>query len=68
MVIDDSNRAEEEPREGDDAVELLPLRQRLGLWCATFPGCGALLLGSLVLCGVIVLRLLHRDPARSSGA
>lgn len=67
MVIDDSDRAEEERRDGDDAVELLPLRQRLGLWCAMFPGCGALL-GWLVLCGAVVLRLVHRDSAISSGA
>ena len=68
MVIDDSDRVEEERRDGDDAVELLTVRQRLGLWCAMFPGCAALLLGSLVLCGAAVLRLVHRDSATSSGA
>ena len=56
MVVGDSDREADGERDVGDEAELLPLRQRFGLWCAMFPGCGVLLIGLLILCAAPVFR------------
>jgi hypothetical protein len=56
MDREDPGSEETGRRDADDEADILPIHRRLGLWCAMFPGCGALLVGVMILVAVLMLQ------------
>lgn len=52
----------EPPDSDEQAEEILPLRHRVGLWCALFPGCGVLIICLSFASAVPFLRRRERAP------